>query len=150
MADFDAITDWAEAFLAKLTPAARATLARQIAASLKPSQQARIRANLNPDGTAYAPRKPQMRRQAGGIKRGAMFRKIGRALRTEATAEHAVVSFAGRVQRIARVHQFGERDTVRNKGRAGPEVQYPARELLGYTDAEKAMIEDVILTHLAG
>jgi phage virion morphogenesis protein len=137
--------------LAALEPRERTGLARDIARTLRASQAARIAAQQNPDGSAYAPRKPnlKLRHQRGGIRRRAMFAKLrtARWLKAEATAESAVVAFANQVQRIAQVHQRGLRDRV---NRTGLEVDYPARRLLGFTDPEIRVIEARVLDHLAG
>lgn len=57
----------------------------------------------------------------------------------------AVVEFTGKVQRMARVHQYGLKDRPNRNSR---EVQYEARPLLGFTRDDEQMIEDVILSHL--
>lgn len=134
--------------LASIEPAARRKLARVIATQLHASQSRRIAAQLNPDGTPYAPRKPRLRRKKGFVRRQ-MFSKLrtARWLKTEATPEAAVITFAAQVQHMARVHQFGLRDRVDRRG--GPEVTYPMRQLLGLTPNEIAEIEDAVLAHLA-
>lgn len=133
--------------LAQLEPAARRGLAREIAKELRQSQRKRIAEQLNPDGSAYAPRKPQLRQKAGRIRRQ-MFSKLRttRFLKTAVTADSAVVGFIGQVERIARVHQLGLRDRVQ---KGGPQAQYPARELLGFTEADIAAVQDLVLAHLA-
>lgn len=137
--------------LSALEPAARRDLARRIARDLRASQVQRIAAQQNPDGTAYAPRKPQLklRHQRGGLRRRAMFAKLRTAkwLKAESTPASAVITFAGQVQRIANVHQHGLRDRV---SRRGPEVDYPARALLGLTDPEIDAISSAVIDHLAG
>jgi phage virion morphogenesis protein len=136
--------------LTQAAPAARRALARRIAASLRASQAKRIAAQLNPDGTPYAPRKTRLRRKKGFVRRSQMFSKLrtARWMKTEATPDAAVVTFAGQVQHMAQVHQGGLRDRVDRRG--GPEVTYPMRQLLGLTPAEIADIEDAVLAHLAG
>ncbi|MEW6166061.1 MAG: phage virion morphogenesis protein [Pseudomonadota bacterium] len=135
--------------LAALEPRARTGLARDIARELRASQAARIAAQKNPDGSAYVPRKPQLRHQRGGLRRRAMFAKLrtARWLKIEPTPASAVVAFANQVQRIAQVHQRGLRDRV---NRNGQEIDYPARQLLGFTDAEIGAIGTRVLDHLAG
>lgn len=134
--------------LARIEPAARRKLARTIATQLRASQAQRIGHQLNPDGSSYAPRKPRLRRKKGSLRRK-MFSKLRAAkwLKSEATADAAVITFAGQVQHMAQVHQFGLRDRVDRRG--GPEVTYPVRQLLGLTAAEISAIEDVLLAHLA-
>jgi len=145
-ADLQPLDAWASGLLANLSPAARRSLAREIASKLRASQQQRIAAQLNPDGTPYAPRKPQLRQKAGRIRRQ-MFTKLrtARFLKTEASADTALVGFASQVERIARVHLLGLRDRVRP---SGPEVRYPARALLGVSDHDAAIVEAAILSHL--
>lgn len=139
---------WAGALLAKLAPPARRTLARTIATELRRSQQQRIAAQLNPDGTAYAPRKPRLRDKRGAIRRRAtMFAKLrtARWLKATSTADAAEVGFIGRVARLARVHQEGLRDRV---SPGGKQIRYPTRALLGFTEAERESIRTRLLDHL--
>lgn len=133
--------------LAQIDGKARRQLAREIAKQLRQSQQRRIAAQLNPDGSAFAPRKPQVRGQKGKIRR-TMFSKLRTTkwLKTEANASAAVVAFVSEVERIARVHQYGLRDRAQ---REGPEVQYPARQLLGLSNIDVEAISDMLLKHLA-
>lgn len=155
MEDLSHLTAWANGLLANLQPASRASLARQIAASLRSANQQRITAQTAPDGTPFAPRRQPLKQRAGQrtgqLKRGAMFRKLRLAkyLKAQGNATTAVVKFAGAVQRIANVHHHGLRDRVNNRGKTGPEVQYQARPLLGITPADEARITDLITAHLA-
>ncbi len=145
--DLRALEDWAGALLAKLEPGARRQLNQQIGRELRRSQQQRVAAQRNPDGTAYAQRKPRkLRSKQGRIKRQ-MFSKLRQArhLKLRSTADAIAVSFMGRVARIARVHQYGLRDRP-ERGQA--EVQYERRELLGFTDADLELIRDQLLQHL--
>lgn len=141
---------FASGLLARLAPAERRKLARSLAARLRESQSRRIGAQLNPDGSPYAPRKPRLRRKPGSLRRRAMFSKLrtARWMKTEASPDAAVVTFAAQVQHMAQVHHHGLRDRVNRRG--GPEVDYTARQLLGLTDPEIAAIEDAVLAHLAG
>lgn len=143
---------WCSSLLTRATPAERCALARHIAADMHASQAKRIAAQINPDGSPYEPRKPRLRRKAGAIKAKAarqMFSKLrtARWMKTEATPDMAVVTFADQVQRMARVHQLGLRDKVDRRG--GPEVTYPARGLLGFTPPEIEAVGDAVLAHLA-
>lgn len=132
--------------LAKLDAPQRRVLARAVAVELRRRQSARIAAQRNPDGTAYEPRKPQLRHKRGGIRR-AMFTRLRMAkwLKAEADPNAAVVTFAGSAQRIAAVHHFGLRDRVNKNGLT---VQYPARELLGLSATDVSTIADLVLRHL--
>lgn len=146
--DLRALEDWAGALLAQLEPAQRRKLTQAVARDLRRSQQRRIATQQNPDGNAYAPRKPrQAREKAGRIKRK-MFSKLGQAkhLKLQSTADSVAISFLGRTARMARIHQYGLRD---KPGRNSPDIQYERRELLGFTAADRELIRDSLLAHLA-
>lgn len=146
--DLSRLEDWAGVLLAKLAPGERRQLNQRIARDLRRSQQKRIAAQLNPDGTPYAPRKPRLREKQGRIKRQ-MFARLRQAryLKLQSTAESIAIGFLGRTARIARVHQYGLRDRAE---RGSPDTRYERRELLGFTDADLQLIHDRLLEHLAG
>jgi phage virion morphogenesis protein len=140
--------DWATGLLTQLTSAQRARLAKDLAGELRRRQARRIAEARNPDGSAFAPRKPQLRRKKGRIRRS-MFAKLrtARFLKMESSAETSALFFSKQVEHIARVHQEGLRDRVRrNKGMF---VKYPARELLGLDDDDVHRISDLILGFLS-
>jgi phage virion morphogenesis protein len=147
--DLHALEDWAGALLNRLQPAERRRVTQTIARDLRRTQQQRIAAQKNPDGSAYAPRKPreQLRAKAGRIKQRKMFAKLrtARYLRLQSDASSIAIGFAGRVSRLARIHQYGLRD---KPGRTAPDVQYQRRELLGLTDADLQLIRDSLIEHL--
>ncbi|UVS89114.1 phage virion morphogenesis protein [Burkholderia glumae] len=139
--------DWASGLLGQLTAAQRVVLAKGLATELRRRHSRRIAEARNPDGSRYAPRKPQARRKKGRIRRS-MFAKLrtARFLKTTSTADASVLHFTRQVERIARVHQEGLRDRVE---RNGPVVQYPARELLGLADEDIDGIAEHVLAFLA-
>lgn len=145
--DLSALEDWAGGLLARLSAPERRKLNQDIARELRRSQQQRIAAQRNPDGSAYAPRKPRknLRGKKGRIKR--MFTKLSQAkhLKLQSTSEAIVVGFVGRTARLARVHQYGLRDRA---ARGAPDTQYAERRLLGLTDADLELIRDRLLEHL--
>lgn len=146
--DLQQLADWATPLLAKLEVRERRALARTIAQDLRRSQRARIRAQRNPDGTPFAPRQPQrLRGRQGAIRRRAMFAKLSTAKWLKATTQGdtAVLGFFGSVARIARTHQLGLRDRV---SRNGPTVEYPQRELFGFTAQDRTRIRDLLIDHL--
>lgn len=148
--DLRAIEDWAGALLARLSTTERRRLNQDIARELRRSQQQRIAAQRNPDGSAYAARKPRknLRGKAGRIKRQ-MFAKLRQAkyLRLQSDANRIAISFIGRTARLARVHQYGLRDRA---APGAPDTTYARRELLGFTDADLEMIRDRLLEQLTG
>ena len=122
--------------LARLDPAARRKLTLKIAQDLRRQQQTRIQAQQNPDGTPYAPRKQRknIRGKQGRIKKqkASMFNKLrtNTHLKAKADGNGLEVGFYGRVARIARVHQYGLRDSV---VAGGGEVGYEKRRVLGFS-----------------
>lgn len=147
--DLSQLEDWCAPLLAKLGASQRRSLARTIAVQLRRSQSQRIAQQQNPDGSGYEPRKPrQVRGKKGRIKQRAMFAKLRTAtyLKARATGDAASVEFTARVSRIARVHQEGGTDRVSPRG---PRARYPQRQLLGFTDADRDLIRDLLIEHLA-
>ncbi|WP_293937667.1 phage virion morphogenesis protein [Iodobacter sp.] len=145
MADFQELESWASALLSNVDAKSRKELARKIAKDLRQANQKRIAAQTDPDGTAYAPRKPQ--RRQGAIRRG-MFNKLRLAkyLKAQSGPNAAVVDFTMQVSRIAKVHQFGLRDRV---SRNGPETQYTARPLIGISQTDIQKIGEMVINTLA-
>lgn len=148
MDQLDQLEVFAQGLVENLSPAARKTLARNIAKDLRASQAERIARQRNPDGTGYEPRKPQKRRQKGRIKR-AMFTKIrlNRHLKSKVTDNTVTVEFSKQSERIAKVHQFGLRDRVSRIRTLS--VQYPQRQLLGFSHTDIGHIQDTVIDHLA-
>jgi phage virion morphogenesis protein len=149
MADaFDALPDWFSGYLSRLRPAELKQLTRTLARDLQSSQRERVKAQQNPDGSHYQPRKIQHRnhQRAGRIRR-AMFSKLMQAkwLKAKNNGDSITLEFTGRVQRMAQAHQFGLKDKVRE----GIEATYPIRELLGITPAEREKIKQAVLDYLA-
>lgn len=148
MSDFKPFEEKLKGLLDAMSPAARRRLAVDIAKRLRQSQQQRIKSQKAPDGTAYAPRKPQRIRDKKGRVKRAMFAKLrnARYLKASGDDKSAVVEFTGKVKRIARVHQSGLKD---KPARNSAEVQYPARPLLGFSDEDTTLVENIIIEHLA-
>lgn len=148
--NLEALESWAAVLLGRLEPGERGKLARSIGLELRRSQQKRVIAQENPDGTKFAPRKQRnLRGKQGRIKRKlAMFKKLRTAtyLKVRGDANAVTVGFTGRIARIARVHQFGLKDRAE---RGAPDVRYEQRELLGFTETDLDLIRDALLEHLA-
>ena len=149
MNEFKPFDDKLAGLIAGLSASRRREMAAEIAKRLRISQQQRIKRQQAPDGTPYAARKRQpVRSKKGRVKRE-MFAKLRthRYMKAKGTAEEALVEFAGRVQRIARVHQEGLRDRPNRHSR---DVQYDARPLLGFNDVDQQIVEDIIISQLNG
>ncbi|AYL76663.1 phage virion morphogenesis protein [Citrobacter freundii] len=142
------VDEWLTALLTNLEPTARSRMMRQLAQELRRNQQQNIRLQRNPDGSVFEPRRVTARSKKGRIK-GQMFAKLRTAkyLKTAASADSASVQFAGKVQRIARVHHYGLRDRV---SRRGPEVRYAERRMLGVNDEVETITRDTLLRWLVG
>lgn len=139
------------ALIANLSPQARRQLGRKIGQALRKSQSNRITRQQNPDGSAFEPRKPRKEfgKKKGRIKRKAMFAKLrtARHLKVRSNGNEVSVGFNGSSAAIAAVHQYGLKGTVnRNKG---VKVQYAQRELLGFSDEDVELIENLILEQLS-
>ena len=146
MDELQRVDDWLTALLANLEPAVRSRMMRELAQELRRNQQKNIRLQRNPDGSSYEPRRVTARSKKGRIKRK-MFTKLRMAkyLKTVASADSASVQFAGKVQRIARVHHYGLRDRISRKG---PEVRYAERRLLGVNDEVETVTRDTLFRWL--
>lgn len=138
-----------EALIASLSPAGRRRMTVDIARAMRQRQQQRIKSQTAPDGSAYTPRKRQpIKGKKGRIKRE-MFAKLrtSRYMKASGDDSSAAVEFTGKVQRIARVHQSGLKD---KPGRDSSAVQYPERQLLGFSDDDQQLVESIIIRYLAG
>lgn len=139
------------ALINNLSPQARRQLARNIGQALRKNQQARIARQENPDGTAFEPRKPRKEfgKKKGRIKRKAMFAKLrtARYFKIQSNANEVTVGFNGSSATIANVHQYGLTGIVdRTKN---IKAQYAQRELLGFSQSDLDVIEDLILEQLS-
>ncbi|EPB2930969.1 TPA: phage virion morphogenesis protein [Escherichia coli] len=148
MNEFKPFDDKLAGLIAAISPAGRRKLAAEIAKQLRRSQQQRIKQQIAPDGTPYQARKRQpLRAKKGRIKR-AMFQKLrtNRYMKASGRNDAAVVEFTGKVQRIARVHQYGLKDRPNSHTQ---DIQYPKRILLGYKVEDEAMIMNLIIDALS-
>ena len=147
MADLQQLETWCEDLLRKLEPAARRRLTLEVARQLRTANATRMKAQTDPDGNAWQRRKPQgdkLRSQARADalrkkSKRPMFEKLRRPrwLKAKGNGSSAVVEFAGKAARIAAVHHNGETDEVKP---GGPTYQYPARPLLGISQADADLI----------
>ncbi|WP_434631259.1 phage virion morphogenesis protein [Pseudomonas sp. Z1-29] len=146
----ETLEDWAAGLLGQLAPASRNKLARSIGQALRRSQQQRIIAQRNPDGSKYVPRKQRnLRGKQGRVKRKVqMFQKLRTTsfLKVHSDGDAIRVGFTGRIARIARVHQYGLKDRAE---RGAPDVRYEQREVLGFTEADLDLIRDGLIAHIS-
>lgn len=139
------------ALINNLSPQARRQLARNIGQALRKNQQARIARQENPDGTAFEPRKPRKEfgKKKGRIKRKAMFAKLrtARYFKIQSNANEVSVGFNGSSAMIAKVHQYGLMSSPSKT--KDFKVRYPQRELLGFSQSDLDVIEDLVLAQLS-
>ena len=148
MSELKPFDDQLAGLLAALSPAGRRKLAGEIAKQLRTAQQQRIKQQKAPDGSPYQARKRQpLRAKTGRIKR-AMFQKLrtSRYMKASGRENSAVVEFTSKVQRIARVHQFGLQD---KPSRNSNSVKYAERGLLGFDNASIQQVKKQIIMALA-
>jgi phage virion morphogenesis protein len=146
MDNLQQVDAWLAALLDQLEPAQRSRMLREVARDVRKIQQANITAQRAPDGTAWEPKRVTARTKKGRIRRK-MFTKLKTAkyLKAQANANRAEVSFTGQVQRLARVHHYGLRDTV---NRRGVEVKYAERPLLGLNKDVEMQLKNTFLKWL--
>lgn len=139
------------ALINNLSPQARRQLARNIGQALRKNQQARIARQENPDGTAFEPRKPRKEfgKKKGRIKRKAMFAKLrtSRYFKIQSNANEVSVGFNGSSAMIAKVHQYGLMSSPSKT--KDFKVRYAQRELLGFSQSDLDIIEDLVIEQLS-
>ena len=139
------------ALINNLSPQARRQLARNIGQALRKNQQARIARQENPDGTAFEPRKQrkEFSKKKGRIKRKAMFVKLrtARYFKIQSNANEVSVGFNGSSSMIAKVHQYGLMSSPSKT--KDFKVRYAQRELLGFSQSDLDIIEDLVIEQLS-
>ena len=139
------------ALINNLSPQARRQLARNIGQALRKNQQARIARQENPDGTAFEQRKPRKEfgKKKGRIKRKAMFAKLrtARYFKIQSNANEVSVGFNGSSAMIAKVHQYGLMSSPSKT--KDFKVRYAQRELLGFSQSDLDIIEDLVIEQLS-
>lgn len=145
----EALENWAGGLLGQLEPASRKTLTRNIGQALRRTQQQRIIAQRNPEGSRYAPRKQyNLREKQGRMKQKAqMFAKLRKVnfLKVETNERKVEIGFTGRPAQIARVHQFGLKDRATTDAR---KVRYAKRKILGITRKDIKQLNHILSRYL--
>lgn len=133
------LNTWLDTLAIQLQPSQRRELMRRLAQGMRVRMRDRIKQQRDPDGNRFIPRK---RDQIGKLKRqGAMFKRIGRDIKTEYSPDHAAVGFGGRTATVARVHQLG---LVIKPSRLSKPTRYARRELVGFGEDDVKWIEQQI------
>lgn len=142
------LEDWLGAVLQSLSPAQRKRAALKLGKALRRSNLDRIARNVEPDGGPMEKRKARLD-QTGRVRRkagGKMFRKLrlARQWSVKPSAEGVEISPA-RGDSVAATHHFGLRGFV-GRSPSGEKVftRYPERRLLGFSDADRDTVMDVL------
>lgn len=132
--NFDELASWLERINQQLDANQKRKLNRRISTKMRTAWKRRIKAQKDPDGRKFTPRK---RDQAGSIRRGAMFKRLPKMLKTAYSSRHAEIGFSGRTAEVMKVHQFGQ--TIKPNENSKP-TRYPVRETIGWSDDDKKLI----------
>ena len=148
MSDFARLPQYTNEILQKMSPGERAKISRTIGREIRNSQKQRITSQQNTDGSSYAPRKKRLRDRMKGKVRNKMFSKIKSLtyLKVMSNADSIDIGFAGRIARIARVHQYGLRDRA---DKNAPSLQYANLLLLVLTEKEMTKIASLLEKHIS-
>ncbi len=150
MTDFEPIEQLCRDLLLCTAAPERARLMRSIGREIRKSQSDRIAAQRDPDGAAFAPRrpKPDRGRKKGKLRQQKMFRKLrmARSLKAGGNGDEIWVGFGGRASQIASIHQAGLSDAP---APGQPKVRYARRVLLGLTETERQRMLDQIFAAVA-
>lgn len=136
--NFDELNPWLERINQQLDDGQKRRLNRRLATKLRTAMKRRIRDQKDPSGRKFTPRK---RDRVGSIKRGAMFKRLPRMIKTAYSSRHAEVGFGGRTAEVMKVHQYGQ--TIKPSENASP-TRYPVRETVGFSDDDKELIMNEI------
>nr|DAI60916.1 MAG TPA: virion morphogenesis protein [Caudoviricetes sp.] len=129
----------------------RRLLYQQIGRELARNQRRRIKAQQNPDGSPFEPRKKrkQFSKKKGRIKNQLMFKKIVSPSHLKLRYEQEGISlgFYGGDAAIANVHQYGLYSSPSKY--KDFKVKYAQRELLGFSEEDIEMIERFVIKAIA-
>lgn len=153
MADYDgealaALDQWFGQVIEGLSPPQRKRAAMKLGQALRRSNLDRISRNVEPDGRKMEGRKSRLD-QRGRVRRkagGKMFRKLRLVRQWSIKAGPDSVEITpAKGDNVAATHHFGMRGFV---GRAPDGVKvytrYPERRLLGFDDADREIVLDVV------
>jgi len=150
MTDFEPIEQLCRDLLLRTAAPERARLMRSIGREIRKSQSNRIAAQRDPEGAAFAPRrpKPDRGRKKGKLRQQKMFRKLrmAKSLKAGGNGNEIWVGFGGRASQIASIHQAGLSDAP---APGQPKVRYARRVLLGLTETERQRMLDQIFAAVA-
>jgi phage virion morphogenesis protein len=146
--DLTRLDEWFGRILQGLSPAERRRAALKLGQALRRSNLKRIAANIDPDGTPFAPRKARYDRK--GRLRTKAGARCSRACATPNTGASTPTKTAWNsprlpiAARMAAVSQFGETVTV-GRLRNGQRIRarYPERRLLGFSEEDEGLALEI-------
>ncbi len=142
--DLQPLETWLNNIAQSLSDNEKRQLSRRIASKLKQQMARRIRSQKDPSGAKFTPRK---RDQRGRIRRGALFQRLPRLIKTAYNSSKAEVGFKGRTAKIMETHQYG---LTAKPSRMQDPVRYPVRETLGFSDDDIDVIKKEIEKFMIG
>ncbi|WP_193317541.1 phage virion morphogenesis protein [Janthinobacterium violaceinigrum] len=144
--DLHTLATWAGALVAKRRPAQRRAINHKVAIDLRSASRRSkggwdglpgVQAAQGIQGQEWA----DQAAESGDVRQYA-HRKH---LEVKTTGDQIEVGFFGWVARVARVHQFGQRDRVTQKG---PTHKYLEQPLLGLNDQDRTLVLESLLHHI--
>ncbi len=145
MADgFDGLVDWAKQITEGLSDSEKRKLTKRLSTKFKQQMRKRIRSQKDPSGAKFIPRK---RDQRGRIRRGAMFQRLPRLIKTAYNSSKAEVGFKGLTAQIMQTHQDG--GLARPSPNQDP-VRYPVRKTVGFSEEDIRIFKDEIEKFMMG
>lgn len=151
--DLHRLEDWLGDYMQSLGAGEMRKLSGRIMRDIRRENVKRIAANVEPDGSKMAARKPRKNRRGQTIANKAkMFRnlRLSRNLKFRASAEGGELYFArGSMGKVAAEHHFGEDAYI---GKAGDgrtiRARMTQRRLLGFSDKDNDAILNAVIEHL--
>lgn len=145
---FDGLANWVNEITQGLDDNEKRKLTRKLASKLRQHWRQRIRSQKDPDGQTFTPRKnPKKRDQRGRIKRGAMFRRLPKLIKTAYSSNHTELGFHGRTAKIVETHHYG---LTAQPSKMQDPVRYPVRELVGFSEDDIQLIKETIREFMSG
>lgn len=149
MAELSLLTEHLQNVIDGLSDAQMLRLKKTLAQKLRNNQKKRITAQQNVDGSSYAPKKPQRKRKGQRVRKKMMNTiKNAKHMKIEQHKAGFAVGYVGRMAQVAEVHQYGL--TARVDAKRGTSAAYPVRELLGISDDDRQMIDEMVLEYVDG
>jgi len=129
------LESWAQDTIESFEAPERRRFLRSIGRTLRKNTQKRMAAQTGADGRKWAARKDGTRRK--------MFQRLrlGKNLKMNTGADHVKIGWSKKAGGLARIHHYGLRDRVSERG---VRVKYEARSLLGLSKKDGTDIETAV------